>query len=306
MLLHHAPGHDPSKCLFPQVPLLATAVPGATIPSFLKEILTFTGYQERDLLIASVPTRVSHLAICAQGQQLGVPTPPSYLRLIEDNMNRQQELLQRTDVADKVVVSRRSLPPSSGRTLGEGFIVSKLEDAGFAILDPQRHGFLFQMQIYANASKIVFFEGSAVHGTDFLCNLNHVYLIRRRLSDEFDTNLALRSSRFTCVNQIHWLGTLSPNGSAVRGVSFVAPAALRSFFETLGIGIFDQDSYVAAINADFEQYVAAPLWRSASRISGLCGRITSLRVALSNELEVSGLRWGRASASRTSTVIERS
>lgn len=67
------------------------------------------------------------------------------------------------DRADKIYVSRSRMPFHLGKLIGESRFEKFLEREGYLIFHPQDHTLYEQLNVYRQAKKIIFCDGSAVH-----------------------------------------------------------------------------------------------------------------------------------------------
>lgn len=87
----------------------------------------------------------------------------------------------RTNMMDKIYVSRSRLPFNQGRPLGETRFEKYLQSNGYHIFYPETHTILEQLNIYARAKKIIFCDGGATYCTILLPDLKaEIAIVARR------------------------------------------------------------------------------------------------------------------------------
>lgn len=89
--------------------------------------------------------------------------------------------------AEKIYVSRSKMPLNAGRPIAEYIFEEYLISNGYKILYPELYTLFQQLTIYSQAKKIIFCDGSAIHGCILLPNLQaDVAIISRRKDPRWD------------------------------------------------------------------------------------------------------------------------
>jgi tetratricopeptide (TPR) repeat protein len=210
----------PSKIFFPDVNqyLLVTTIDDddilghESLGKTYHEILDFCEIDPNSIRIINSNTVVEHLSICEQGANLEGHPMPWYLEALRDfSTRRLNQIHARRSRHGKVYVSKSKIP-HGGKILGERYIEELLTKEGFFIFYPEEAPFSVQMDVYRKAEELVFSEGSAFHGTEFLGRkmLHRTSLVvrRRDASDVFARVLQPRSKQFEMFLETFLLGTI--------------------------------------------------------------------------------------------------
>ncbi len=123
------------------------------------------------------PVRVRQLYVATQAEQLPNVGPcDAYLDLLDGNWKSKQ---LRPIGARVVYVSRSSLT-TKGCHAGQAYLCSVLQQLGVSVIWPEAMPLKEQLQRYAGAEKLVFAEGSAIHGRQLLGRLDQDILVLNR------------------------------------------------------------------------------------------------------------------------------
>jgi hypothetical protein len=145
------------------------------VPPFVRATWEWLGV--RDVRIISRDTLVRELVVEPQAEQLCGPGPDA-------------EHLDRLDALSRRLTGRRlpivyvSRAAQAGRLAGEEYLEHVMTAAGGRVIRPETIPLPRQLRIYASADRLIFAEGSAVHGTQLLGrSLGDVSVIVRRSGD---------------------------------------------------------------------------------------------------------------------------
>ena len=160
-----------------------------------KSVMSWIGLPFDKVRFVNAPVIARKLWVAPQAEHLeGAPPPEEYL----DVLDRLAETRGVKSKPDGVVyVSRAKLPAKLGGFAGEKYLVDILSQLGVAVFYPEDEPLQRQMTIYANAKRLVFAEGSAVHGRQLLGRIHQdIDILQRRLGSQIAAaQIAPRSSR---------------------------------------------------------------------------------------------------------------
>ncbi len=163
---------------------LFTVDPGMTregLGAWVWQVFDLIGLRTDQVRLVTEPLRVRCLRVGEQAESLPQNGPcGAYLDLVE---HWARDL---TPVpAPLLYVSRVGLPQQGGGAhAGEGYVVGLLERLGVAVLDPADAALRDQLAAYAGAERIIFAEGSAMHGRQLLGRLKQDIAVLRRRPDK--------------------------------------------------------------------------------------------------------------------------
>lgn len=148
----------------------------ADTPDYFRAMLDWIGLPEARVRIIDRPTLVRELVVAPQAEQIGGPGPSeAHLDWLDA---RCASRLQKVKQAGTVYVSRAGV---RARFAGESYLEQLLGAAGVTVVRPETIPLQEQLRTYASADRLIFAEGSAVHGTQLLGRaLGHVLVLRRR------------------------------------------------------------------------------------------------------------------------------
>ena len=160
---------------------LFTVEPGMTrtgLGNWVWQIFEWIGLPQAQVHLVTEALYVAELRVAPQAEMLARVAPqPDYLDLIAAWGTKLMP--QKVPLA---YVSRLGLPQKGGGAhAGESYLVQVLRRLGVAVLDPGRASISEQMATYAGAGRLVFAEGSALHGRQLLGRLpQEIEVLRRR------------------------------------------------------------------------------------------------------------------------------
>ena len=153
------------------------------LPAPFKDLIKFYGYSAEDIYVVHGENIcASELYSVSEAETLNQRhhTDEQYLNLLDQN-NPTLE----TDHGNMYYVSRSKMNIYSGRYSGERYVEQYLEHHGFKTIHPQLLSYKEQIDLYNNANKLIFCEGSAVFGTLPLGRMDCDTLIIRRKNFPF-------------------------------------------------------------------------------------------------------------------------
>ncbi|PZO21741.1 MAG: hypothetical protein DCF25_04680 [Leptolyngbya foveolarum] len=171
-----------SKTAYPNAQFLFSAKSDAKIttieqtPPFFRSILDWYDLKPDQVKIVSQPLLVRQLLVAPQAEQLSNCGPSSeYLDLMDAHVDRKLTLPSRQGT---VFVSRAGL---KARFAGEFYLEQLMQENGIKIIRPETMPLKQQLAEYSCADRLIFSEGSAVHGLQLLGrSLGEVQIINRR------------------------------------------------------------------------------------------------------------------------------
>lgn len=155
-----------------------------TIPSYIKEILNFFGFDETNVLLVNKPTICKKLFTIPQEEYLGKQelTSLNYIDILDKNFKPKPK----NERSGRFYISRKNTSRDKGGLLGESYIEELLKKLNYTIVYPEEMSVQEQIEIYSSASKLVFVEGSAIHGLQLLGrNYVDVTIFSRRKKEKF-------------------------------------------------------------------------------------------------------------------------
>lgn len=199
-VLHHF-GHLIAECInrlwvcsqseYKDLPVLFLMAPeNSAMTRYLAEIAEYFGISNYQ--IETEPVVVDSLVIGEMGKEMRRESHESYNEWLGDIA---ADRLQDSSMPEKIFVLRGHFP--AGKVIGETALGPILEGAGYFCLRPEEYPILQQLKYYANAKKIIFSEGSAIHLCDLLPRLEAdvAVLNRRPLSVLAETSLRNKARR---------------------------------------------------------------------------------------------------------------
>lgn len=160
---------------------LFTVDPGVTqdtLPPWVVPVLHWAGLPMAQVQLVGEPLVVDRLWVGRQGEMLPQVGPlPGYLEMIEPWA---RGLVPKRSAL--LYVGRMGLAAQgAGGHAGEAYVAGLLEKRGVAVLDPALAPLHDQLAAYAGAERILFAEGSALHGRQLLGRLpQDIGVLRRR------------------------------------------------------------------------------------------------------------------------------
>jgi hypothetical protein len=279
--VHHHFGHImsemvhrvlPSRRIFQHDRWLAVAQFGLrdtgydALPAPYRTAIEFLGVNAENIKVINRNTVVSKLNIHEQMSQLGLAPSSEYLTELGDYTTAKLDALHGAGSGHARVYVSRTGMQRGGNILGERYIANILHEEGFTIFQPELHALSYQMDVYRKAGVLLFSEGSACHGVEFLGPvLRDVFLIQRRPEAHyiFDNALAPRSRSYQRYKHPIYVGTAAMHPFEDRplaewGESLVDVDQFLIFMREHAISPmtrFDADEYFAAALQDLDEYI---------------------------------------------------
>lgn len=231
-------------------------------PRFFGEILAWLGVPPERVRVVTRPTLARHLAVAPQAEQLGGPgegrtVSPRYLDALDELTLRR---LGTRPQEGTVYVSRAGL---GRRFAGERELEMALSRAGIDVFRPEEHALVEQLRRYAGARRLVFSEGSALHGLQLLGRvLGDVVVVSRRPQHAIGKQFVPQRARSLThldfgVRLVHGL---TPDGTVggAGALPVVDEGRLIDGFEAIGIPVgrqWDSSRYREACERDAESWL---------------------------------------------------
>ncbi|WP_127107714.1 glycosyltransferase 61 family protein [Pararhodobacter zhoushanensis] len=236
-----------SKTEHPDLPFILTGRLGhaeETSPTpVMSALLGWFGIDQQRVKIITAPTVFDQLHVAAQAEHLNGAQPyDEYLDLL-DSLYAENGLENIAN--DFVYVSRAQLRPGYGIHAGESYLCSLLEAAGVRILYPERSPLRLQLALYAGAKRLIFAEGSALHGRQLLGRFPQKIdiLERRKKKKKFAINqLAPRCDALTYVSATArnlTYKTETDDGDLFRALALYDVDTVLNYFESIGLPLKD-------------------------------------------------------------------
>lgn len=252
----------------PHLKLILLLPPQSTpsdVPKWLTDILSWFGFSKaRIQYITDTPVIVDELLIYPQEEHLTSAPTTEYVNLLT---NHTKSNLKPSQDIKLTYVSRSSIP--GGGLGGERYLEAALAAHGAHIIYPEKLSLSEQLDIYARSKKLLFAEGSAVHGRQLLGYLKQdIHILVRRKGGLF----AGRMIRPRCKNLSYIdavKGSIHFSFDARTGLPkrweafpYTDGEALLAGLKSIGINL---SSYWN--NDDFEEEVQNDLTKWAEKVS---------------------------------------
>lgn len=243
---------------------LFTVDPGMTraaLGAWVWQVFDWIGLPQGQVHLVTEPLFVDELRVAAQAEMLAQGAPlPGYLALIADWA---RDLVPVP--APVVYVSRLGLPQKGGGAHGgEGYLVQVLRQVGVAVLDPATASIGDQMAAYAGAGRLIFAEGSALHGRQLLGRLDQRIEVLRRRPGKMMAQAALtprcRALTYQDISAGHLMAYwASGKARPDPALSLYDVAVLVQVFQGFGLDLtahWDDAAYRMAAKADVAAWIA--------------------------------------------------
>ena len=257
-LLQAVAGHPSARVLFTLEPGLR---PG-TVPGFFWQVLDWYGVASERVHFVTQPLRVRHLWAAPMAEQLnGVVPSEAYLDLLARNRARNRLPARPGGV---VYVARDRMEASGeGHNAGEPYLTGLLQGLGVHVIRPETMRLRDQLAWYDSARTLVFSEGSAMHGRQFLGRLDQdiVILNRRPRMRVALASLGARCNRLAYGEVTRGVASvLWPNGKPwmVRAISIYDTERLLAAFDAVGVAlreVWNREDYLAARDAAIGRWI---------------------------------------------------
>jgi len=233
-----------------------------TAPRFFLESLAWLGVPANRVRIVSRPTLATRLLVAPQGEQFGAlvgeigPTA-DYLDSLDALVRHR---LGAVDRRGTVYVSRAA---QRTRFTGESMLETALARAGVTVFRPENFSIAEQMRCYATADRILFAEGSALHGLQLLGRgLGDVRVVVRRAGSTMArASIEPRTQSLAYLDYgVTHMHLLTPTGAPALngGLVMLDEGRLLAGLESLGIHLrphWETDRYRSACEDDAREWL---------------------------------------------------
>lgn len=243
-------------------------------PGWFRQLMAWYRIPADRVRFVTAPTRFRRLHVVPQGEQqshLARPAAvcaPSRTHLdCLDRIVAAKDLPRRTGPA--VFVSRAGLASGgpgaaiTGRFAGEGYLEEVFRRSGWEVLRPEAEPLDRQLRTYLAADRLVFSEGSALHGlqllgrglgpVDVLCRREHHDMARHLLAPRAAALAYHRATR-AHLTYLHEDGRINRN----IGLIVLDGDALVAILERLGLKprtVWDRQAFERAVRGDVEDWL---------------------------------------------------
>lgn len=241
----------------------------AETPRFFREILEWFSVLPERVRLVSRPTLARRVLVAPQAEQvLGrgeePPVPRWYLDALGDIARRR---LDRVHPGGTVFVSRSR---QVKKLAGEGELETALARCGVEVFRPEEHPLQTQLARYAGADRLIFSEGSALHGLQLLGGgLGEVHVLERRPGEKMGEGFLPDRAR-----RVEWIDIgcrlvcgESPFGTRIvhRGMPVPDEQRLLDAFRAMGIPVashWDSSRYRTACEHDLRLWLVKNRWQT--------------------------------------------
>jgi Glycosyl transferase family 2/Glycosyltransferase 61/Methyltransferase domain len=259
----------PTLLQWPESTFLFAAEPGLAINTladtsrFFREILAWFGIPESRARIVTTPLRVEHLVVAAQAEQITRDARPD-TGPTAAHLDAMDELVMRRlgpmHGEGTLYVSRAA---QHARMAGEAYLEERLRASGVTVMRPELFSLEEQLRAYAGAERLIFAQGSAVHGVQLLGrHLGHVAVIQRDptwLTVRHCVEPRAASFRYVDASLgIVYGADVVGRPAAYRGVTVLDERILLDRLATFGVDLragWESGTYETARDADVIEWV---------------------------------------------------
>jgi Glycosyltransferase 61 len=254
-----------SSLIDPATPLVFSIapLPAAQPEPFFWRIVDHFAVDRRRVMLVRKPTRFARLSVCPQAERPNGGGPSRrYLRLLD---TLTAALPSRDPDHPAVLVSRSQL--QRGNFAGEAYLDAVMEAAGAIVFHPQTVDLEEQLRVYRQAPRLIFSEGSALHGLQLLGHIDaDVVVLTRRPGNRLAASSLkprVRSLRYLNVARgvVHGLNHLGEESPA-KGISVIDEERLIAGLRLIGIDIrplWEPAVYAVRRDADIAGWIATRL-----------------------------------------------
>ena len=148
-------------------------------PAAFWQIMEWYGIPRDRIRFVERPLLCRELRVAAQGETLDAARPtPEHLDALE-TVTARAGLEPRA--ADTIYVTRAGMHArGQGGFAGESYLTALMPALGVPVLDPAATPLRAQLEAYAGARRIIFAEGSAIHGRQLLGRLDQEIVVLKR------------------------------------------------------------------------------------------------------------------------------
>jgi len=241
------------------------------VPGHFKPITEWFGLQQENVLFCRSVIKAKHLEVAVQAEQLGRKVPcAEYLDLLDENRIRNKLVPQQNKY---VFVSRARMPARLGGNAAPDYFDTKLKELGVKIFYPEKHSLVDQLAIYSGAEKLIFAQGSAVHGLQLLGRgLMSVSILNRSPETGMAKfNLTPRCENLNYIDASrNYFNLDGRNGIPIPrdGKAIFETDVLFEEFKKLGLNlstVWNQKEYLAAVEENLKLWLSDSLRELARR-----------------------------------------
>ena len=194
-----------------------------------------------------------------QAEQLYfVPPSKEYLDLLDENARRAELVPIESDIL--FVTRAGMIDRGKGSHAGERHLVECLGALGVRVLDPLSADLRTQLASYAGARKLLFSEGSSMHGRQLLGHVDQeIHVLVRRIGSRFcEPALQNRVSRLSYwdVTADQVVPTTDRHGDREDlAISFYDTEKVFAAFDAVGVDVrpeWNESAYQAQVAGDIE------------------------------------------------------
>ena len=226
------------------------------------DLLAWYGLPMAQLRQVTKPVLVSELRVYPQSELLmGAGPAGEYLDLLDRHVAASGLKPRKSDLL--FVTRAGMLARRTGSHAGENLLRDILKQSGVTVINPTDMPLRDQLSAYAGAAKIVFSEGSALHGRQLLGRLDQdLIVLNRRVGARTGMSaLAPRARSLTYIEASRSLAIpLAPWGEPRTGdaLSFYDLDVVFDCFDKLGVSLrsrWDRHAYTRAVESDINLWV---------------------------------------------------
>lgn len=229
----------------------------AEVASFFLQILSHLKVDPSRILFVNAPIHVSELGYFAQAERLhGVAPSSRHLDLLDQITGSYAE---EKDISAVYVSRSRYIV---GGIAGEAYLDQVFRDMGIVVVHPELLPLELQMNIYKRSKKIIFSEGSALHGLQLLGRIkSDIFIVSRRPRSKMcATPIKARAHSLNYFDAVrHNIYGLGKTGAiqASKGCASLDPVQLHDqisqFFPTFS-NFWDEEQFIKAKRADIAKW----------------------------------------------------
>ncbi|MCA2010093.1 glycosyltransferase family 61 protein [Cereibacter sphaeroides] len=284
----------------PDIPFILTGSAGLEGDSkptpVMSAVLGWFGIDQERVQIINTPTIFEKLHVATQAEHLNGPRPSEeYLDMLDALF--ESKGMSATE-NEYVYVSRAKLSPGYGTHAGESYLCELLETLGVRVLYPERSSLVEQLMLYAGARRLIFAEGSALHGRQLLGRFPQSIDIIERRHKKMKFAINQITPRCESLNYIPAITrnltykTAFGEGPSFRAFSLYNVEVILDHFDSIGLKLsenWDEKAFAKAQDEAIIEWVRGihQLSRKKHRASGSTNfLIEQLRDAGLGHLEV--------------------
>lgn len=234
----------------------------AMAPAF-QAVTDWFGLAPKQMRFVHLPHRVATLWVAGQGEDVNGPVvSEAYLDLLDAHAASRGVAASR--VSGVVYVGRHWLAPRLGGHAGESYLAGCLAQIGVKVLAPETLPLRDQLLAYAGAERLIFAEGSAVHGRQLIGRAAQAIdvLVRRRYWRMAESQLSPRCDALGYIpvsaQVLQFLGQ-DAKPYVHSGMALYDLEVLFDYFAQIGLDlaqVWQQSAYEAARDRSVLDWIA--------------------------------------------------